>query len=511
MTESTRATLDQESPLNTRPLLLPEVAFATRIIRSTCIPSNALRWLANPRKARPSETLSANAAVREAIHEIVRPIADESSGWRGSLVVQTSENLAILCEAMVQLNELLDTSIGERMLAVGFLPLYRSLATGNIDEGLEQTRHRLFETIVALTLCDELAPDLFELSAPTGQSPYETANELLEFDLVGSGSIMRRHLSGYIPEEDRFLDSESNLLQRIDRVDLTRADQSIPDWAHPELLWRLSGELISQKTDLVLPRPWIDTPVPWHSIIDHWNSLWHLLHQDTPTSESKSAQAGEHDPESPEIIPPEITAPDVPASNDENPSGRPAKSVPPLPLPKVLIAEILSHNDPAFVSLVKRQLANCRADNRSIAIASLVIAAEDAAKHQDLRRSRKGGICPWQQKLVNELADRPEVSDPFAFITADNELWLCMLDIERSDATTLLREVLDELLSKPDTVSASEGLAKVSPPARYFVGIASTGAPNAGLTPEQMVEATCRCLNAASRQNKAAIKSIEVY
>jgi hypothetical protein len=122
------------------------------------------------------------------------------------------------------------------------------------------------------------------------------------------------------------------------------------------------------------------------------------------------------------------------------------------------------------------------------------------------------GLAAWQQKLVNWVCDSPEVREPYAFVSSGGELILCLSDIERNSATSLLRQgLLQVLTGKAVNGDVATALARVQVPARYHSGIASVTSPAASLEAEQLIEATYRCLAAAERHGKAAIKSIEVF
>ena len=115
----------------------------------------------------------------------------------------------------------------------------------------------------------------------------------------------------------------------------------------------------------------------------------------------------------------------------------------------------------------------------------------------------------WQDKMVNWLAEHPQVHEPFAFVTAEGQLVFTMQDIERTVATNVVREGLVAVLTGK-RIEDQGALARVAIPARYHAGIGSV-CPNAGFAAEQLIEATWRCLSAAQNQGKATIKSIEVF
>ncbi|MFO1062947.1 MAG: hypothetical protein U0892_03620 [Pirellulales bacterium] len=181
-------------------------------------------------------------------------------------------------------------------------------------------------------------------------------------------------------------------------------------------------------------------------------------------------------------------------------------------LPKVLIAEVRSHQDPAFVNVVQRQLAQSRHAGGTVTLCSIRLKPESESDGRRLDSVQANGMSAWQQNIVNRLVDHPEVQQPYAFLSGNSELILCMLEIERNAATTLVREAIVEVLSgrRAGSISPAE-LSQIAVPARYFVGIASVSSPSAGFSAEQLVEAAYRCLAAVEAQGKSAIKSIEAF
>ncbi len=178
-------------------------------------------------------------------------------------------------------------------------------------------------------------------------------------------------------------------------------------------------------------------------------------------------------------------------------------------IPKVIIAEVRSHNDPAFVSVVRRQVAMCRSEERTMSL--VAIRVEPDGEEENLPSLQSLGLASWQQKLVNWMSDHPEIHDPYAFVSSAGELILTLLDIERNCATGLLRQGLIEVLTGQVMASEASSLSRAAMPARYHGGIASVCSPSAGFEAEQLIEATYRCLAAAERHGKASIKSIEVF
>lgn len=179
-------------------------------------------------------------------------------------------------------------------------------------------------------------------------------------------------------------------------------------------------------------------------------------------------------------------------------------------VPKIAIIEIASHSDKVFVNQIRRQIATARNDDRTVCLVAVCVESDDDASQSLRALTRSNGLAIWQEQLVNWLADHPRVHDPLAFVTTDGQLVVSILDAERSEATNIVREGLVTVLTGKQPVDEGS-LSRVPIPAKYFSGIGSVTAPNANFVPEQLIEATWRCLSAAQSQGKATIKSIEVF
>ena len=137
-------------------------------------------------------------------------------------------------------------------------------------------------------------------------------------------------------------------------------------------------------------------------------------------------------------------------------------------------------------------------------LAAIRVESEDEASQNQASTLRSNGLTLWQERLVNWLADHPQVHEPLAFVTSDGHLVVSMFDAERSEATNIIREGLVTVLAGKQ--KADEGsLSRVPIPARYFSGIGSVTAPNANFAAEQLIAATWRCL--APRKTKAKRRS----
>lgn len=530
--------------------LSPEQALAQRWLRERSVPISVWQWLSGRAAEQLQTNLPRNQALESHFSQLGCQLARDSNTYeRDALEHCLSMAASLMCVVFDRTRGPFE-ACHHRMLAASLLPLYRGLAKGSVAEVTSVMRRQLADTLTLANLVEELGADLAELLASgmaQDESPYAQCKSSLGMDL----EMLTQHL-----------------LCRCQKTTSSeiKADWR-PDWAKPAVLWRLSAELSSERSEFVVPREWISVPVPWNDACDHWKRVMHLLQTTRAVSPDKSNSTRPEQDSKPVAIVPvrdnsleseiarsvETLVQESRLKNSGHNSsvksepGQKAKSILPRTLggsdpidgrrlgastapfvdqstgltpsvadefvvPKILIAEVRSHNDPVFVNVVRRQLAICRTDERTLSLIAARV-QPDGESESGLETTLSSlGLSTWQQKLVNWMSDHPEVHEPFAFVSGEGELILCLLDIERSAATGLLRQGLVEVLTgKALTSELGSALARAAIPAKYHSGIGTVSSPGAGFEAEQLIEATYRCLDAAERHGKASIKSIEVY
>ncbi len=519
-----------------------EHALVYRILRGQCIP-RAL-WLALEGKSESSNLplSQSQTAVKRSLAEIIDPLMRDAKPAEQVLCENACESLAVPFEFLWQRSSA--WSFRQQLLVANLIPLYRGLATGLIFEAIQLTRTGLAQSLALLCLTEELGPDcvaMIQRGTIQGKDPHAVLHLQLNIQLAKCARYLR--FCGSRWDHQDF----DQLVSVLDEAN--RFSEHAATWASPDLLWRLAGELISKKSEFILPREWINTPVPWSSVTDHWLNLTHAMN--FSTAESHRRNRANKDGTSPRdcaasqavnLNSSTNSTANQPGSSSSystsSPSGtldneagsvrangkrhslsgeseQPAlenTAIMEAVVAKILLGEVNSHNDPAFISLVGRQLATCRSDDRSVSLLAIRVEPESEQDRSHLQGHRDDGLALWQQRLVNWLVDHPEVHDPYAFVCTNGELILCLMDIERNTATSLLRQGLIEVLTGNPVLDDSFSLlARVPVPARYHAGIASVSCPSAAFSSEQLISAAYRCLEAAQRHGRAAIKSIEVY
>ncbi|MCA9125882.1 MAG: hypothetical protein KDB22_02310 [Planctomycetales bacterium] len=536
-----------ETSLDQRPeLLCVEAALVARFLRNENLPTQLLGWLHHPGRIAPPPDDLVDGKLPELMLEVLTPLTQDAEAWEKSELRHADQWYAIALHWLADSFRKAELSCGIRLLSSSLLPLYRGLATRRIADSFEQSRFHLSEVILLVAMINEMGDDLrtiVEQSLPWKVAPSEILRNELKVDMSFLASLARQwHANGKTAQQD-FLDALS-LADPVDAAALT------PEWADRGLLWRLAGELISPKTNIVMPRSWVEPSLPWSNVCKHWSKLEFILSQLSSSQEQQASQDslannsrdGDSASESPSTahrrshtaLPVESrqtltqasTAKSVIDSLEaEITSSNPAysavlearaMSIRPNPTQstktKILVAEVKSTNDPVFVDSVKRSLVNSRSEEQPLALALVVVHPENQNDYSAICQPNSDGLASWQNDLVHWLLHHPEVIDPRAFITADEEFALVLVGLERNEVTALLRQGLVEVLSGQSVDAATPSLlAKTHLPARFHVGIAATGASGVAIAPEQLIEPAKRCLSAASGLGSASIKSIEVY
>lgn len=526
-------------------------ALACRIIRTSRIPHAYWLWLSDI-KTCGTPPIAPSPAILASVESILKPLrADSHSSHREH--ASASPWLASISQYLFDPLQSQHFSQLRQLLATSLLPLYRCLATGRLHEGLTQTRRRLGEslTLIGLLECLNLQ-EFLELNVTSQVSPHQCLGLQLKLDLNRLDYLIATALPGFSRSKAGFDHSRSQTLAKYRAGDKTSSAFQTPDWASPQLLWVLSNELISSKTSLMLPRCWLDTPVPWGKITEHWHTLAGLLTSNKRCSlsatkakslsdavrfdskvepqklDASGASLGsqeEHDIglealasiESAvnvelqhELNPRFLELPDASRYDKSKPQHPSPTVAVPLVVPKVLIGEITNSKDSTFVNVTRRQIAIGRSEERCVCLSMVSVVADSGSETQSLATVGEGGLCQWQQRLVNWLSEQPTVQEPLAFLTRDQQLALIVLDNDRNEMAKILRDGLVEALTGKKT-QISGDLSQVNIPAKFHVGIASASSPSASLDPEEFIASAERCLGVAQRLGKASIKSIEVF
>lgn len=539
-----------------------ENALALRLIRTQLVPHDFWLWLSGL-SGTPMDAVASwiDTNVLHSIEEILEPnLVDANAQERIQLEGADAWIAAILGFANHSAS-VMKLSCGQPMMAVSLLPLYRSLATRKVPEALQQTRNRLSELLALIGVTHELGDDFASLLQAHGapvSSPYTILSSAIRVDLVTTAALTRQLARDFDPGLGEFEQPKGRSGEFVRKDDLP--------WSDPKLLWQITAELMAKKAELVLPRQWADVAVPWTSISEHWNVLTHRLshssagddvedcpleynaddeivsemiddllamqsdvaevsveecHSDADHTSANgrahgshgASNAGSHAGSHGGSRGQAMGTPRMDTNDSETDSEAeveyPETDCLEPSVSKIAIVEISSNADSMFVNIMRRQIATARNQDNSVCLAAICVESEDVADRDRIAAKNSNGLLIWQDKLVNWLAEHPQVHEPFAFVTSNGQLVFSMQDIDRTAATNVIRDGLITVLTGK-RIEDNGGLNRVAIPARYFGGIGSA-CPNAGFAAETLIDAAWRCLSAAQNQGKATIKSIEVF
>lgn len=573
-----------------------ETAVASRLLREGYISGPLACWLHKPSSVGKCE--SESFMVAAAMEEIIAAVSKDTEPWQKAELRNASlwyaKGLELLCSRGPNFPRWCSQEFADRLALAALLPLYRCLATESLAEGWGESRQRLCEALTLRGLHLELGNELESLleGALRGQAdPHAGVLQHLSIDLtVVAGIVMD---CAALPEarqasadSSEFSDDIKSWLASLEPKDFATQPKA---WSEPGVLWKLAGELLTEKSNMVLPRSWAAMPIPWSSIGQHWRKLQSLLvggsaptkqaeergsaakdsqrpasaestavSSGAPTGESAAAQsieanlsgthpdaelrnagkaealvnatqdlvdrdvAGLDDPDSAPSVasiaqgsaPDEVDAGQDASSPDNDGTVADPKDRfsfdDPSASNRISVSEIHSHNDPIFISALAQTIAACRTESRPLSVATIVVRPENPDDEVDACRRCQDGLYLWQRKTVSWLADCPDLDETNCFVTADGEMMVTILDHDRNEATTILRQGLIEVLTG-EAFDDGNSLARVELPVRFHAGIATVARAGAGFSPEQITEPLRRCFTAATRLGSATIKSIEVY
>lgn len=461
-------------------LLTNEQALASRIVVSGVVPRSFWAWLHGNAQQLTDELENLHdESVALSLSEIIQPNLSEVS----TSVREGCRNADIwfsrICAYVAIESDQLGLSTGRRMLAMSLLPLYRSLATGRLQQAIQQSASRMGEALALIGLAQELGQefvDLLEKELQHEVSPHRVLFKNLKINL----SLQSQLCSATV---DHFHDNEFSEQYSAEILGSENlVPPPVPTWAQPDLLWNIAGELMAKRAEIVLPREWVDTPIPWTSISDHWNTLSHRLTvmQYGQTKDKSDIDCDWHVIDS-------LAGPPV----------------------KLVLSEIHSTRDPVLVNVLSRQLIASRNEGVMLSLVAIKIEPEHPQNEPRLRSGAAKYLSVWQQRLVNRIVEHPELQQPYGFVTREGHLVLCLLNLERNTTMAAVRESLSEVLDVEGTEGESLNCTPVH--SRFYAGIGCVSSPTTGFAVETLIEATWRCLSAAQSQGNSSIKSIEVF
>ncbi len=520
-------------------LLANEVAIALRVSRCKATRS-ILKWVRDPVDAgRPGDFPGLVAGV------IAEAIPLKSSPADAGLKKNAALWLSTAADYIFK-HSTLDSDSRTRFVLACLLPLLRINSDKPLKVCLDQTKDRIGEAVVILAIADLLGEDFdsrFRNRSADQDLPWTFTDDAVQIDCALTAEIAK-DCSVKLPLVDDYDVDEQDWIKQLDVASFKHPPQ---EWASPAQLWQLADAVASSRKNMLLPREWVESNVNWEKVGVWWKrlhaaltgtsvaeknplskddfrvvverneasldqdgsdvleSIGDLATETRPLHEANqsdtiSASGSQH--ETPKDANLQSTSePEQSPFSSGGGSAAAAASTRRLP-----VAQVLSHNDPVFVGSVQRMIASVRSHQSSLSLATVLIEPEDSR----LRVRQGDGLTQWQDRLIIALNDCPDLEKVLCFVTKDGEFLAALPDVERNEATDILRQEIMKTIGA--TVEESMGgLAGGDLPGRFYAGIGSVVCPSTTFEANQLIEAAQRCFTAARRQGSAAIKSIEVY
>ncbi len=511
----------------------PEAALVSRVLRAGPRARRLLRWLSDPTAAQSRlYGQSVRRPGAELCHHLETLLQGKLPQPGASPTSAEGESVSVEAKVLAAtLRDLVTLSAGAKLptapqwLVASCLPLYRAAVDVDPEGGLAVTRSRLAEWFCLLVLCAEIGEQLVEIlrpDAPDVGAPHQILREKFDLGLEPIARAILEFVWEFDEHDERLSIGAQNRLMAMSPQDFQACGTAGDQWHRPEELWQVAAALVAPDRAPLLPRTWCEVPIPWKQVGCHLATLRSLLddaggdadafdllpriHPDSPPG---ARSTGIDPPPHPWLVALQPGGESLadPALNRTGPSHRSPIPTPAPWLPRFLIAEMHSLNDPMLLRSLDKLLAAVNADNTALSFLIVSISPQDELARQRLEGPRQSVIKKWQQQLVDGLYESSDQHAPRAFLTGAGELAICLMDVDRPRSTHRLREQLQQLLAgefNGTRLSASLN-------ARYHAGIAGVSPPLAAVTPERVVEAAVRCFRATACQNTSNIKGIDVF
>ncbi|RMF42738.1 MAG: hypothetical protein D6753_06800 [Planctomycetota bacterium] len=513
----------------------PETALVNRCLHASPRARRFLRWLAKPTATQSrlySQSLQGgDAALCGLVERLLQGILIVEEGPSAPPTCEPPRPEGrVLASALCDLHMLsgaADLSNSAQWLVTTCLPLYRAAVEGDVESALVVTRYRLAEWWCMLVLCSEIGEPLsaiLDADVSPARSPHQVLQEKLGLNLEAIAQTVLEFVWEFDEHSDRLaVDAQSRLAAMTKEEMQARVASSEP-WQQPAELWKTAAALDASNQTALLPRTWIDVPIPWEDASGHLRELrsrlaslqgdakaFDLLPRSIadPRGASNGSSRGAEPPQHPWLL----------ALQGEGASGSPAARHPTnLPtgsditgeapwLPRMLIAEMHSVHDPMLQRSLARLLALAESEGAPLSFLIVDIEPLDDRARSRLEGNGNSPIKSWQQRLADALYDAAEHHLPRAYLTSAGELAICLLGVSRTRCSQLLREQLRECLAGEMRGTRLEATLD----ARYRAGIAGVEPPVGTITPDRVIESAVRCFRAATHQSTSSVKGIDVF
>jgi len=364
----------------------------------------------------------------------------------------------------------------------------------------------MWEHRVLLALNQSLDGDLMlaiEEDKLQHQSPLSAAEAVLQIELGNVVAACRRSM-----KSDDASESKSSLTGNAISTPLTSKQR--------DGYWTIASQWIQQREAISIPADLAVGAVSWARLRKHWNELYECIFSLNNTfkkiNPEPMALATGLDSATFGFVVPEKDNDNLVTDTGSVLGLGTAKATISLDHTTSIdshpdIIEIRSSNDPELARNLDVHLQRCRERSGSLA---LVVVRCKVDQNTDSARGKellKGTLTSWQLDMIATLQSSLEHRKMYGFHTTDGEIALIMEDVDRSEVTALVRQVIEQEAVVDDEETRLLDQAGLP----LYSGIACVNAPSKSFRLTQLTESAWRCLDASMRQPPGAVKSIEVY
>lgn len=167
------------------------------------------------------------------------------------------------------------------------------------------------------------------------------------------------------------------------------------------------------------------------------------------------------------------------------------------------IVHIPDRHSQTLSQIIQKELSKSQRPEDSVSVALL--------KKLDGEQPEQTKAPEWFERAHQIISASLPREDFRALTTDESEFVLIFRDLDRTEVTTLIRELL-ETIQRNDTRYREFPSATLLPSdGIYIAGVATVVCPVPSFTASQLIEAAWRCLSATETQGIGGLKSIQVF
>lgn len=332
----------------------------------------------------------------------------------------------------------------DRLQLYSMMPFYLNLDSRDPSSTIETSITLAREAVALIDLDRLLGYELFELLSQPEYVDHPPCIALQKSLKIGIAEVVLE-LNGLVAKSIRTKECLS--LQR-------------PATDYCEGYWSIVQQWMQRAVHLRIPPKLSIGKIVWPKVQDHWSRLSQALLDQSEIQETAS--------------------------------------------PLFDVVEIRSSNDPQLALTLDTHLQRCREQDGSMA---LVVIRELRPSGSGQATPTTTGLLEWQSVIIQQVCELTGGSTTRGFIYEAGELSLIVDDMDRSEVTATLREILEVACQPKELVSTMIEMPKLP----LVCGVSCVTSPSKSFKIDQLISAAWRCLDAAKMQGAGAVKSLEVY